>query len=140
MKKLLALFVGTVLSTCLLASCAPKNPLPADKASFAGYWVAPDQPSVCIFSDGTAQIVVVDSDGVFQPTKNYTVEFQDNNVVLREGQNEKSFAITETPKLNDEGVWVVKLDGIEYQKDYAPGEIPHDGSKKDPTSKFYKPQ
>lgn len=138
MKKLLALFVGTVLSTCLLASCAPKNPLPADKASFAGYWVAPDQSSVCIFSDGTAQIASVDSQGLVDLHKGYSAEFQENKLILRSGQNEKSFSITEAPKLTDDGTWVLKFDGTEYQKHYAPGEIPNDGSKDDPTSKFYK--
>lgn len=112
-KKALALVIAIGFISGL-SGCAKKVALPEDKKSYAGRWVATDGTFVQIYLDGGGDFKTSNSSVEGGSTK-----FKDNKMVIGMGPIEKEFVITEEPKANANGAWVVVLDGNAYTKSDA---------------------
>lgn len=114
-KKMLTMAAALMLATCLLTACGKVTPLPEDKKSFAGRWVAPDNTWIQIYLDGHGDFKTGNSS-----VTGGNADFDGDQLIISMGPIKQKFTVTEAPKQGADGAWVVKLDGNEYKKTDAP--------------------
>ena len=100
--------IAAALLVSLLVACA--EPLPADKAAYAGNWRAQGM-SLLITKDGEVEYRRKTSGGnnmIKAPIK----RFEGNNFVVGVGPFSTTFVVSKPPHLDD-GVWKMTVDGVE---------------------------
>ncbi len=122
-KKTLITAAALILATSLLTACGKVTPLPEDKKSFAGRWIAPDNTWIQIYLDGHGDFKTGNSS-----VTGGDAEFKGDQLIIGMGPLEQKFTITEAPKQGADGGWVMKLDGNEYKKTDQPAPADTDSS------------
>ena len=108
MKNLLAIILIAITSSILITSCVSKTPLSEENQAYAGKWVASDGTWLQIFNDGGGNLELSNTS-----VTGGSAVFADGTIKIEVMGIGSTFVIDEAP-YEENGEWIMKLDGIEY--------------------------
>lgn len=110
MKNLLAIILIAITSTILITSCVSKTPLSEENQVYAGKWVASDGTWIQIFNDGGGNLELSNT-----TVTGGSAVFAEGTIKIEVMGIGSTFVI-DKPPYEEDGKWIMKLDGIDYVK------------------------
>ena len=110
MSKPFALLLTLLL--VLLTGCS--EPLPPDKAAYAGLWRA-DNTSILITEGGRVEYVTRRDNGLNKSIKAPLQRFEGDNFIVGVGPFKTTFVVSRAPH-QESGEWKMTVDGVELTR------------------------